>query len=179
MENLHKDKVSNITDAIIFIKTYRIFEKSSLKFGKDTIKTVVKDDYTAKHLCNSWAGREKNFGSFFLNLDHSTQGDFIEFFGISVAGLKEYTAKKEENPVATLWLSAPPTVEWLHELLKYFNNHSVDSFENLLLPNTNYQGDRYGNSTNWGIYILSLQEENKYRVLSQLYDILTKSAETK
>lgn len=170
------DKPSQIANAVVFINAYRKFETMSVK-ASSAIITAIVPEYQSQHLCNSWKGRNKNFGDFFLNLSHATQGDFIKYFKIPVAGLDDFKKAKEVVSMETIFMTGPPTVMWLHELIKYFYNHSVDSIEELELPNIDYKGDRYGCSTNWGKYILSLQHENQYRVLSQLYDIINKPKE--
>lgn len=156
---------------IRFIKAYMQFEKMSFKASSEIIKKIV-PAYQAQHLCSSWKGRKNDFGDFFLNMSHAMQGDFIEYFKVPVAGLREYKKAQEVVSMETIFMPGPPTVMWLRGLMMHFYNHSIDSTDKLTLPDIGFAGDRYGCSTNWGNYILLLQNENQERVLMQIYDIV-------
>jgi hypothetical protein len=119
---------------------------------------------------NSWFGQKNDFGHFFLNLSHDTQADFMEGWGIEVIGKQEYKTALAENPAAILFAKPPLTVTWLHELIKYFYNNGIGDGNDLILSNLPEDDKCYGNSTNWGNYILSLSSEGRELVLQQLYN---------
>ena len=164
---------SYINSAVLFIHEYRNMENSDIETNNRFIKRVICPDWVADHLCDSWAGRNNDFGDFYLNLDHTIQGDFIEAWGIQVEGLKEYKDKQAADPMFSLFAPAPKTVTWLHGLIKYFYNNGIGGRKDLILSNLPAQDKRYGNSTNWGSYILSLSSEGRELVLRQLYSHIT------
>lgn len=157
-------------DAILFIHEYRNMENADTKTNEQLIKRIVSPAWVAEHLCDSWGGRKNNFGDFFLNLDHETQADFIEAWGIQIPGLQEYKTALEKDAMAILFATVPPTLAWLHELLKYFYNNGIGDRKVLILGNLPDESKRYGSSTNWGNYILSLSSEGRELVLQQLYN---------
>ena len=157
-------------DAILFIHEYRNMENADEQTNERLIKRVVSPEWKADHLVDSWSGRNNDFGSFFLNLSHNTQADFMEAWGIEVAGKKEYKTALEENPMAIIDAKPPTTVTWLHELVKYFYNNGIGGRKDIILSNLPDMDKRYGNSTNWGNYILSLSSEGRELVLQQLYN---------
>ncbi|TDE09769.1 hypothetical protein [Dyadobacter psychrotolerans] len=161
---------SHIKDAITFIHEYRSMENADMATNERLIKRVVTPTWKADHLCDSWGGRRNNFGSFFLNLDHMTQGDFIEGWGMEIPALHAYKTAYEQNPISVVFADPPITIKWLHELLKYFSNNGIGDRSDLILSNLPDQEKRYGNSTNWGNYILSLSTEGRELVLHQLYN---------
>ncbi|MBE8969931.1 hypothetical protein IQ277_28030 [Nostocales cyanobacterium LEGE 12452] len=142
-------------------------ENASLTVGKKLIRAVIDDAHKAEHLCDSWAGRNGDFGSFFLNLSHETQGFFIEYWGVPIPALAEYSRQKEENPISVLFGGEPGEVTWIHKLMQYFNNHGIGDYKHILLPSLPVE--RYGNSKNWGNYILGLSPEGRDLVISQQY----------
>lgn len=94
-----KDLIKN---TVLFSHEYRSMENAPVKVGKNLIRAVIEDRHRAEHLCDSWAGRNGDFGSFFLNLSHETQGLFMEYWGIPVSELAEYSRRKEENPISVM-----------------------------------------------------------------------------
>ena len=157
----------DFTNALRFIKAYRAMETSSLPANKKLIKSVVEPSQF-KHLANSWAGRENDFGSFFLNLSYQTQANFLIRFGIDVPGYREFVLELNSNPAAYAYATPPVLVSQLHELLKFFYNNgihenAVPGIKLYYLP-----ADCYGNSTNWANYILSLSMPDQLTVLKQI-----------
>lgn len=159
-----KDLIKN---TVLFIHEYRSMENAPVKVGKNLIRAVIEDRHRAEHLCDSWAGRNGDFGSFFLNLSHETQGLFMEYWGIPVSELAEYSRRKEENPISVLFGGEPEEVTWIHKLMLYFNNHGIGDYKDIILPSL--PTERYGNSRNWGAYILGLTPEGRDLVITQLH----------
>jgi hypothetical protein len=153
--------------AIAFIKAYREMEQRSLGANKKFIKTII-EAHQFKHLYESWAGRENDFGSYFLNLSHKNQGVFLLKFGIEVPSFQEYLTEIEIIPQAYAYANPPFIIMQLHELLKFFYNNgihekAVPGIEIYHLPE-----NCYGNSTNWGNYILSLAMPDQLAILKQI-----------
>jgi hypothetical protein len=158
---------TNFITAIAFIKAYREMEQRSLAANKKFIKTVI-EAHQFEHLFESWAGRENDFGSYFLNLSHKNQGAFLLKFGIEVPSYQEYLTEIENIPQAYAYATPPLIITQLHELLKFFYNNgihekAVPEIEIYHLPE-----NCYGNSTNWGNYILSLAMPDQLAILKQI-----------
>lgn len=162
-------KISYINEAILFLQAYRNFENSDIETNETFIKRIISPEWIAEHLCDSLGGEGHNFGGFFLNLDHTIQGDFISSWGINVDGLQKYKEEQQNDPEASLFEPAPVTIMWLHGLVKYFYNNGIVDKNDLVFPNLPPFDKRYGNSSNWGNYILSLSSEDREFVLQQLY----------
>lgn len=157
----------DFTIALTFIKAYRAMEEGSLSANKKLIKSVV-DAREFKHLFNSWAGRENDFSSFFLNLSYRTQANFLQRFGIDVPGYQDYVCELESSPAAYAYATPPLLVSQLHELLKFFYNNgihenAVPGIKLYYLPI-----ECFGNSKNWGNYILSLSMPDQLAILKQI-----------
>lgn len=162
----------NIEQTLTFIRQYRKMEE-----GDDTInrKIIISNvpDHVADHLWSSWKGRGNDFGDFFLNLGHATQGNFIESWGISIPGLEQYKADLDRTPVSALFRDPPPMINWLHELLKFFYNHGImhQCAPGVYLKTIPADKEKqYGNSRNWADYILGLDEVECASVLSAIED---------
>jgi hypothetical protein len=154
-------------DIINFIKAYRAMETGSLSDNLKLITSIVDSD-KAKHLCESWSGRENDFGSFYLNLSHNTQAKFLLQWNIQLTGYDEYLTELESHSAAHVFATPPVEVSKIHHLLLFFNNYSVEDTTGIKLPIN--AANRYGNSANWGKYILSLDREYQYSVLLQIMD---------
>ena len=162
-------KMTYIDEATLFLQAYRNFENTDTDTNEKFIKSIISPDWIAEHLCNSWGGRKNDFGDFFLNLDPVIQGDFISSWGIHVDGLQRYREAQHNDPAASLFQPAPAKIIWLNGLVKYFYNNGIGGRRDLILPNLPSFEKRYGNSTNWGNYILSLSTDDRELVLQQLY----------
>jgi len=162
-------------ESIQFIQAYRRMEKGTLKFAKTVIEQLS-DHHIHQHLLAAWKGKDHNFGDWFLNLSHSTQGEIIRIFGQGVDDptIDKYIIQKNSDPVATLWLDPPPLVKRYHELLKFFYNHGINEepATGVKLPAIPVPDKRYGNSENWGEYILSLNPMQQQYVISQIFAYL-------
>lgn len=160
----------NLNEDLQFISSYVAMEKSSLT----KVKKLLKDILPARkvdHLYSSWVGRYDDnvgqFGSFFTNIEHKTQALFLINWGLDVPNFEEYQTTLESSPIASITTNPPLIIERLHYLLVFFLNHGIDKVVNgyslIDLPN-----ERYGNSYNWGKYILSLNTLEQFRLLSHL-----------
>jgi hypothetical protein len=158
---------NDFTNTITFIKAYRAMEERSLPENKKLIKSIVDADQF-KHLYESWAGRKNDFSSFFLNLSYKTQADFIISFGIDVPGYNDYLVELTSNHTAYAYATPPILVSQFHELVKFFYNNGIH--ENAVSGiKLNYlPTECYGNSKNWGNYILSLVMPYQLSVLKQI-----------
>ncbi|WP_025146070.1 hypothetical protein [Pedobacter jeongneungensis] len=159
-----KNSAQHYIDTLLFIKKYREMEIASLAKNKKALSSILPSD-KFKHLFNSWSGRENNFGSFFLNLEYELQGLFLVHWGIPINGYNEYLTEIDSHPYASIYSHPPMFISWIDALMLFFNNHGIDEqvipdFRMPFLPDK-----RYGNSANWGSYIMSLTLDNQLDVL--------------
>ena len=162
----------NFNEDLQFISSFVKMEKASLVKVKKFLKEIL-TPRKFEHLYNSWESRyDKDnkvgqFGSFFTNIEHKTQALFLRGWGLVVPNYEEYLSNLEINPIASLITTPPLIIERLHYLLVFFLNHGINDQVNgyslINLPE-----ERYGNSYNWGIYILSLNKLEQFRLLSHL-----------
>jgi hypothetical protein len=153
-----------------FIERYRALEKATYQEGYNLIYRLGLNVSTYQHLCDHWKGKKKHFANFFLNLGHETQIKLIQQWGFVDPADEAYLSRKEDNPVSVLFTDPPATVKAFHKLLLFFNNHGIESFNTYtahysqreipgftltVLPP---EKKRFGNSANWGDYILSLED---------------------
>ncbi len=107
-----------------------------------------------------------------LILSHATQAHLIRIFGqgTSDTTIDNYIKLKEEDPIRALWMDAPQLVSRYHELLKFFYNHGINEepAPGINLTNIPSPEKQYGNSANWGDYILSLSQDKQEIVLSAI-----------
>lgn len=161
-----------VTTALKFITAYREVEKGAPKLGTDIIKYLEKNESTAQHLCSSWLGRKQDWGDFYLNLGRPFQYSILRFWGMADPEGEEYCKQVKANPMAGMWMEAPDCIMWPHELLKFFYNHGIDEIPEpgITLSILPADGRRYGNSANWGDYVLSLPKPEQSQLLQQLYN---------
>lgn len=167
---------SDITDIVLnFIRNYRKLESSTYEEAFRFIKQFSEAanlSHQYDHLCSHWKGKQKDFGSFFMNLGTPSQIRILHSWGIKDLDDKAYLAQ-ESDPVRFLFAKRPETLNRILKVLVFFNNHGIESFgpyANLpglhltVLPQTK---KRYGNSANWGSYVLSLVSPEY--VLNQIF----------
>lgn len=164
----------NFNEDIQFISSYVKMEKSSLAKVKKLLKEIL-PPRKFEHLYNSWVGRYDKeskvgqFGSFFTNIEHKTQALFLRDWGFIIQDYEEYLRILDSNPIASLTTPPPLVIERLHYLLVFFLNNGINKeisgYSLINLPE-----ERYGNSYNWGNYILALNKLEQYRLLSHLAD---------
>lgn len=138
----------NLHYVIKFLRAYRSLEKASYNAAFRII-TYAFDASMARHLCDKWKYNEKDFGGFFLNLDHKGQERILNYWAISY-----------DNRI-------------LHKILLLFNNRSCSNhtFErtlNLTGFTEPPEKHQFGNAANWGDYILSLPAEKQQLLLDAI-----------
>jgi hypothetical protein len=145
-------------------------EKSKKTVAYQFIRNAVKDKYTAEHLCRSWNGREQDFGDFYLNLSNNIRYQFLKIWGLSHPDGDMYVNQISKNEIAMLWADVPLCIDWPTELLKFFYNHGIieECEKGVNLINLPQDKNCYGNSSNWGDYLLSLSEDGQRIVLNQI-----------
>jgi hypothetical protein len=175
----------SVATVLHFIQKYRSLEKASLQEGYVLIRKLELHHSQIQHLCDQWRWKKKNFGEFFLNLSYRTQIGILHLWNIIDTADQEYLLVDEiKDPAVYLFGDPPATVKALHELMIFFNNHGIESFEErtsldrnnndvtvpgLTLNVLPHPKKRYGNSSNWGDYIEALEDPDF--VLRQiLYD---------
>lgn len=152
-----------------FIQCYRMMEKAPLAAGYEVILKVV-PRWQADHLCDHWRGKRKDFASFFLNLGTSNQIKFQQKFGITDHEDQAYFNLVEKDEIAALFAAAPIKNQLLHNMMLFFNNHGIDEkpTSKITLKNLPPKSKRFGNSKNWGDYILSLEPDYQALVLGMI-----------
>ena len=153
-----------------FIIAYREIEKASPKMGQDLIRYLEKHKSTAQHLCDSWLGRNQDWGSFYLNLSHEFQYKILKFWGMEEQEGDEYVKQVEKNPQKMLFAPVPDCIMWPHQLLIFFNNHGISEkpTNDVFLTRLPGEDRQYGNSANWGDYLLSLPLQEQQSVIQQI-----------
>ncbi|MVT12496.1 hypothetical protein [Chitinophaga tropicalis] len=159
-----------VLTATKFINAYREVEKGAPKKAEDIINYLEKHKPTAQHLCSSWRGRKQDWGSFYLNLSHKFQHKILKFWGLADPAGEEYAHQVEESPAKMLFADVPDSIIWPHELLKFFNNHGIDEIPETGITLSSLPPDdrRYGNSANWGDYVLALPAAEREQLLHQI-----------
>ena len=87
-------------------------------------------------------------------------------WGIDIPNYKEYLEELESTPIAYFTATPPLLTERLNYLLVFFLNHGINDIEGYSL--VDLPKERYGNSYNWGSYILSLNPIEQFKLLSHL-----------
>lgn len=167
---MSSDKTISTLSVLKFIERYRALEKAPYQEGYNLIYRLGLNVSTYQHLCAHWKGKKKHFANFFLNLGHETQIKLIQQWGFVDQDDERFLSRKEENPISVLFTEPPATIKAFHKLLLFFNNHEINSFKPYTshysqqeIPGFNLtvqppEKKRYGNSANWGDYILSLDD---------------------
>jgi hypothetical protein len=150
-----------------FIRAYRTLEQMPLEDGFAHLRAVSpvlpgEDEAEVKelrqHFRNQWYTKERHFGLFFLNLSHFRQIYLLHLWDIRDWQDEEYLGTALRNPFFRI-TGRPPAQAWqLHQLIKFFENHSINPQPTPQITLSELpEGDkRFGNSANWGDYILSL-----------------------
>nr|WP_315419636.1 hypothetical protein [uncultured Pedobacter sp.] len=153
-------------DTLVFIKKYREMENASQAKNKKALSSILPSD-KFKHLFNSWSTRENDFGSFFLNMEYELQALFLVHWGISINGYNEYLTEIGSHPYASIYSHPPIFISWIDALMVFFNNNGIDEqvIPDFRMPFLPDKSKRFGNSANWGSYIMSLTLHNQLGVL--------------
>lgn len=148
---------------LTFINSYRELEKSSTRKANDIIKevfTITSDSLQIYfHLCDSFAEKNKSFGQFFLNLEYIRIIYAVRSWGI-IDPLDEQYVKNCNEDMHFEFLNEPTGVSHaIRLMILFFANRGIDSnpIPGMYLENLpTQQKMRYGNTANWGDYVLSL-----------------------
>lgn len=179
----NRDKVQSlflpsgiIETVVTFLTEYRKMEQNSVAKNKKILKKIIHPN-VFDHIVDSWQRRNNDFGDFFLNLDHATQGLLLQEFGLKIDGLTDYIDKKKADPVSMLFANPPQLVELAHRIQKFFYNNGIDhgSIPGFTMPAIPEDIKLcYGNSTNWANYILKhLDDTQRTDVILALVFYLT------
>ena len=116
---------------------------------------------TINHLCDHWKGKKKDFASWYLNLGTQTQIFILHALGIVSNQDEEWLSEFKRDEMTAMFMNAPDVAGSLNSLILFFNNNSIDAgtFEYHNIPTTGVNfptqlKKRYGNSANWGDFIL-------------------------
>lgn len=160
----------DIHSAVTFIKEYRIIEKADAAMGQELMEYVLPGHPQKDHLGDSWLIKKNDWGRFYLNLSHAMQYEFLKFWGLQSFEGDNYAADVKLNPMKMLFAPLPPVIYWPHQLLVFFNNHGISEMpaKGVKLSNLPPDEQCFGNSANWGDYILSLSTAEQERVLNEI-----------
>lgn len=150
---------------LTFIRAYRKMEGLTPKESSLILKKILEPNQV-KHLTDSWISRSNDFGSFYLNLSHYNQSKFLTEWNIDIPGLSNFYNDLDKHPAAYIYTEPPSEILTLHYLQLYFNNHSIESINEIDVPGQSSL--RFGNSTNWGNYILSLNHHDQCKILDHI-----------
>ena len=154
---------TNITSAdtaLHFIRCYRRLEQMPLEDGFAELRCVAtSDDKTEeqrlrKHFRAHWYSKERAFGRFYLNLPHYRQIYLLNQWDIKDYENATYLWECSRDSRFALMGPPPATARQLHELVKFFENHSIGHEPSLGVVLSDLPEDsdkRFGNSANWGI----------------------------
>lgn len=157
----------SIDPVIHFIHSYRRLEQMPLEDGFAELACVAKSDLIEeekrlrKHFRAHWYSKNRSFGQFYLNLPQYRQIHLLHQWDLTHYEDATYLWECERDSRFALMAQAPPLARQLHGLVLFFENHSINRqvagrIELATLPVD--PDRRFGNSTNWGDYILSLAE---------------------
>lgn len=166
-----------LDEILHFIKSYRRLEQLPLEDGFAELRAItptVLGDFPLElkdlrqHFRNHWYAKERSFGQFYLNLPHYRQVFLLNHWGIVDWQDQEYIGTALVNPFFRIARRPPAKAYQLHQLLKFFENHGINKelVQGITLTDLPEFKKRFGNSSNWGDYILSL--ENPEQLLRQL-----------
>lgn len=167
---------ADIDNCILFIITYRALEKLKLKDGVSYISDVYKNEtkWKLEHVVDMWKEKKGNFGTFYLNLDSELKIRLYGYFGVSDETDRKYLNRIGENPGAALFLNTSHTYTRLRNLMVFFLNHSIGEspapWLSLPLKGLPATESSYGNSANWGKYILSLPSIQQEKIIRTILD---------
>lgn len=148
----------NHTTALDFIRKYREFEKMPINLGQGLIRQIA--PHAKEHLCDHWRWKKRGWGAFFLNSDYPTMIAFLEHWGFRDEAFAPYLQLKAQNPASrdVLFWEAPVLMRSLIDLVTFFENHGItlNPASDVTLTKLPKENKQYGNSKNWGDYLLSL-----------------------
>ena len=167
------------SEILHFIRSYRALEQMPLEDGfaqLRAISPIIPGDDAAElkelrqHFRNQWYSKDRHFGQFYLNLSHYRQIYLLHRWGIRDWQDEEYLGTALRNPFFRIAGRPPAKALQLHQLLKFFENYGINPqlTADITLTELPEEDKCFGNSANWGDYILSLT--NPEQLLRQLID---------
>lgn len=158
-----------LEDILQFIRLYRTLEQMPLEDGfahLSAISPVVLGEHEIpvkelrQHFRNQWYDKHRHFGLFFLNLPHYRQIYLLHLWDIRDWQDEEYIGTALRNPAFRILGQPPAKALQLHQLLKFFENNGINTqLTPQITLNELPESDKcFGNSANWGDYILSLSD---------------------
>lgn len=158
-----------LQDVLQFIRSYRTLEQMPLEDGFAHLRAVspiIPGDDEAElnrlrqHFRNQWYDKNRQFGQFYLNLSHYRQLYLLHLWTVHDWQDEEYLGTAMRNPFFRLAGRPPAKALQLHQLIKFFENHGINQqlTPEITLTELPQEDKRFGNSANWGDYILSLRD---------------------
>lgn len=158
-----------LEDILHFIHSYRQLEQLPLQDGFAQLRAISPNGLgedaielaeLRQHFRNQWYDKQSHFGLFFLNLSHYRQVYLLNHWGIQDWQDSEYIGTALRNPFFRIAGRPPAKALQLHQLLKFFENHGIcqQLTSTITLTELPAADKRFGNSANWGDYILSLSD---------------------
>ncbi|ADB42802.1 hypothetical protein [Spirosoma linguale] len=158
-----------LDEILNFIRAYRTLEQMPLEDGFAHLRAIspmllgekegeLKE--LRQHFRNQWYDKERHFGLFYLNLSHYRQIYLLNHWEIRDWQDNEYIGMTLRNPYFRIVGRPPAKALQLHQLLKFFENHGINPqlTGQITLTELPDSDKRFGNSANWGDYILSLTD---------------------
>lgn len=159
------------------------------KVDKDSFTNLF-GDKKGSHLWDKWSQENRCFGGFFLNLETAAQirvlseifelDDRLDFtlpelsdwreIGAEIHGgdIPDYFSEFDVRGLIpaftdlTGWDCWPEDVQHIYDFCLYALNHSIDD--------KNYDGNKFGNFTNWAAYYTTLPPEGRWKVIDLTFD---------
>lgn len=169
---------SPVTAALEFIFAYRELEKGDPSLVKFILNRMDHDG-DKLHIYRTWIGKNQDFGEWYLNLSNITRYGILKCFGLSHPDGDGYLQRVVGNPFGQLYVDAPVCITWPTDLLIFFYNHGIQETPaaGIALEHLPDDSRCYGNSANWGDYVLSLPEPVQRQLLEQLFERAKKTKE--
>lgn len=157
-------------ELIHFITEYRKIESSVFDYGYSIIRNVwfnyaPKNLSEYNHMCDKWHHNRKDFGSFILgSLSHKQLMQLLRHWGITDPYDLDYAEACVQDHTYQFLNPPPAKTQMFHKMMLFFNNHGINQnpIPEIKLDTLPKDKDRFGNSKNWGKYILGLQDPNKF-----------------
>lgn len=173
------ETINTTAKMLQLIKEYRNMERSSYTVANNVIKVVCElceRQNLTNHLANSWRSKEENFADWYLNLDQEFMYYILASFNVlsyrdTDSEEAEYLTLLEADPVEATFLPLPGLLEHSRKLLLFFNNNAIeaDAIPGITLPKIPMLSkNKYGNSANWGDYILSLPSSDQDTIIQNI-----------
>ena len=162
--NINFDEL-NVDQILHFIRSYRRLEQMHLEDGFAELACVAKSDQAGEekrlrqHFRNHWYSKERGFGRFYLNLPHYRQLYLLHQWDLVHYEDATYLWECERDGRFALMAEVPPLAKQFHQLILFFENHGINKqvTATIVLDSLPIESDlQFGNSANWGDYILLL-----------------------